>query len=855
MSNQPFKPIKNLYIVGNPIKSEEMFFGREDDFKKIQDWITYDGPHVILLIGGRRSGKTSILWQILGGRLKEAGEAVLCDFHGIVPRIKKDEDFPYEVGRAILENPLFKQFEEEFYQESLATWTVRLQELGRKCLEEIHPRKLIILCDEFEAIEDLFKSATLSAKALLWIKQVLNHPVYFVMTGSHEFRDNTVRAVFDVVAQKKPIHELSEKDAYALIQNPLKDQLNYQEGVSDAIYRLSGGHPFYTQYICHTLINHINAELRRNSIAIEDLTEVIDFIVRNPTGHIQETWRSLSNPEHAQKYARHTLAALANTIQNTHEYVSTAEILKTVQERRFGVKEQVLYDSLAWLIHNTRLLDRKAENYCFRIDLIRHWIAYEFQTGEDIGQVSGDVEDTAESAPFDVISDTTEEASEAYAERLQTVLENNITVKERIELDYFLMSNNVDIKQSIIIENQVREQLKLKPINWVQEYKAGCYVLVNRHTDGHIPKDELQVLQDTYVVKNRISKSQAREIKQFVGIVPPEKKWLLWGSITVGLLTTLILLWVLYPDGKPPASTSTEATKNASPVVQDDNFETKQNTTLTIPVADLLQNDSDAENDTLTITEVNTAQNGTVTLVQDKVTFVPTTDFTGEAGFKYTVSDNTNQVTANVTVTVKSTVTQPTTTTQNATTLVAQNDTVATKPNTLLVIKPKDLLKNDTDSPKTDLFVTEVNNAKNGKVTLTYDEDIEFTPSQDFTGNASFDYTLSDGLNNATATVTVLVQDSAAATTISTSPAPVSNSDFRDKKATITFTNGHRFQGLVSRKGDFYYLTISDPTVVVDIGIDKFTFQDGTVINGVFDDKYGDFAIQIKTTDVEKIDF
>ena len=225
-----FQPIKNPYIVGNPIKSKEMFFGRVDDFKNLQDWMIYEGPKVILLIGGRRSGKTSILWQILEGRLSEVGEAVLSDFHKIVPRITKDEDFPLEIGKAILENKKFKPFAEDFLKDDERSWTVRLEKLVQNCLTLIQPRKLIILCDEFEAIETLFKSI-LSPNALLWVQQVLNQPVYFVVTDSHDFRNSAVRAVCEPVAQIHPIYELSLADSLALIQEPIGENLIYQNKV------------------------------------------------------------------------------------------------------------------------------------------------------------------------------------------------------------------------------------------------------------------------------------------------------------------------------------------------------------------------------------------------------------------------------------------------------------------------------------------------------------------------------------------------------------------------------------------------------------------------------------------------
>jgi hypothetical protein len=496
--DEDFKPIENPYIVGNPIKATEMFFGREDDFQHIQNWIVTDGPHVILLIGGRRSGKTSILWQILGGRLHHAGEAVLCDFHKLVPRIKQDEDFPFEVGQAILENPQFEQFKTEFLKDDNSSWTVRLEQLVQNCLELIKPRKLMILCDEFEAIEELFKSQLLSSDALLWVKQILNLPVHFVITGSQEFQNDIVSQVFGPVAQIYPIYELSQQDALALIQNPIGEKIFYKEEVTERIYRLSGGHPFYTQYICHTLVNHVNAELKRNYVVADDLDGVIDFIVRNPNGHIQETWRSFSNPNTAPKYGRETLAALANTIRHSNEYISTSKILKTAVKKRFVVDKQALYQTLAWIIQNHRLLERNSENYRFRTDLIRHWIAYEFQTGEDIEPL------------VDV-----------------PVVPSNKTK----------------------IYKPPKGETDEETINCIQKYKDSCSRLKDKYPNC-VPKNELKTLRDTYIYNGQITESQAKEIEKLYKINNSKYLWV--ASITLVIVLLLGIVWILLPENKKP---------------------------------------------------------------------------------------------------------------------------------------------------------------------------------------------------------------------------------------------------------------------------------------------------------------
>ena len=91
-----------------------------------------------------------------------------------------------------------------------------------------------------------------------------------------------------------------------------------------------------------------------------------------------------------------------------------------------------------------------------------------------------------------------------------------------------------------------------------------------------------------------------------------------------------------------------KATNNRT-IATDDTIKTSQNKTITIPVVNLLFNDNDDYSKSLTITAVNNAIDGTVTLndnstpdkeSDDTIIFTPNQDFSGNASFKYTVSDN-----------------------------------------------------------------------------------------------------------------------------------------------------------------------------------------------------------------------
>ncbi|KQV70342.1 DUF4082 domain-containing protein [Rhizobium sp. Root1220] len=85
-----------------------------------------------------------------------------------------------------------------------------------------------------------------------------------------------------------------------------------------------------------------------------------------------------------------------------------------------------------------------------------------------------------------------------------------------------------------------------------------------------------------------------------------------------------------------------DAGPNTAPVAVDDSgYTVFRNGTLTVSIAALVANDTDANGDTLTITGVGNATNGTVALdIQTgNVIFTPTANYTGPASFSYTLSD------------------------------------------------------------------------------------------------------------------------------------------------------------------------------------------------------------------------
>jgi hypothetical protein len=97
---------------------------------------------------------------------------------------------------------------------------------------------------------------------------------------------------------------------------------------------------------------------------------------------------------------------------------------------------------------------------------------------------------------------------------------------------------------------------------------------------------------------------------------------------------------------------------NTPPIAANDTATTALDVPVTIQVLD---NDSDADGDNLTITSVTNPSNGAASHNDTTVTYTPNTGFTGEDSFTYTISDgNGGEATAIVTVTDPDALTAPT---------------------------------------------------------------------------------------------------------------------------------------------------------------------------------------------------
>ncbi|MGO3785800.1 MAG: tandem-95 repeat protein [Pseudoalteromonas prydzensis] len=175
-----------------------------------------------------------------------------------------------------------------------------------------------------------------------------------------------------------------------------------------------------------------------------------------------------------------------------------------------------------------------------------------------------------------------------------------------------------------------------------------------------------------------------------------------------------------------PGGVSVMSSNNSAPVTQSDQVIIAVGNSIVI---DVLSNDSDADNDVLTLNSAS-VDFGEVAIVNNQLSYQPLLEFIGTATINYSVSDGQGGTafdTATVSVVVNS-----------APTTIA--DIASTNDRTQIVI---DVLANDSDADGDALSLISAQ-ATQGTVTINDDDTLNYQPKAGFEGVDFIEYTVAD---------------------------------------------------------------------------------------------------------------
>jgi len=201
---------------------------------------------------------------------------------------------------------------------------------------------------------------------------------------------------------------------------------------------------------------------------------------------------------------------------------------------------------------------------------------------------------------------------------------------------------------------------------------------------------------------------------------------------------------------------------NAPPVTFTDDYETDEDTPLTIATPGVLGNDTDPDNDPLTATLVQQPSHGAVQLAsQGGFTYTPNDDWNGTDGFSYEADDGQGGTTqGNVTILVHPLPDPP----------LAMADTYAVGRNTMFQLDAPGVLQNDSD-PDGDVLQAVLTSLPSlGVLQFSPDGALQYIPPADFTGSETFTYAASDGTSQSDPVIVTLQVDTPISGTVTLLP-------------------------------------------------------------------------------------
>ena len=398
----------NPYIVGNPIRNERMFFGREDDFRYVRTKLEGASQGVVIVFcGDRRVGKSSILYQVLNGRLGERFVPVFVDLQEMV--VASDAELFARMTRLIAEavsransrQLAAEDADSDALSEAGEAAIAVLPAKGPRGPRAIKPlveprfdggnpypvfldfldealyalgdRTLLILMDEYELMEGKVDEGKLSPELFTFLAGLMDNKerLALIFTGSRRLEERDKKYWRELLRRSlfRKVGFLSEKDAVRLITEPVAGRVVYGRGVVDVICRLTAGQPFYAQMVCQNTVDYANRN-EQNWVTLADLTHVIADIIDNPLPQMIYTWDAFSDDE------KIVLSLLAETLPDGIDYAAADKLRASVEVGDYPVNlsENTIRLTLEEMFRR-ELLDKDAgDRFRFKIDLFRLWI-------------------------------------------------------------------------------------------------------------------------------------------------------------------------------------------------------------------------------------------------------------------------------------------------------------------------------------------------------------------------------------------------------------------------------------------------------------------------------------------------
>lgn len=360
----------NPYIAGSPVTGTEMFFGREDVFTFVSQTLT--GRHqdqVIVLYGQRRTGKTSVLYQMhrhLGPRYLP----IFVDLHGLA--LNSLADFLWELA-----NHTRRSLKRDHGIELPPLDRVEFMADPRHGFEIIFleqvwansgDRHLLLMLDEAVRLQEQVRAGKLDVEVFAYLRHLMQHQArlnfLFSLGSGLEEMEKTYALLFNVALYKK-ISFLERSAAEALIIEPVRDLYQLEPAAVERILDVTSCHPYYSQLICHGLFNRWQQN-QDSPLTVADVEATLDEAVERGLAVLKHVW------EESEATERAVLAGMSAAIDDHSKSASVEEINQVWRKLNVFIPPGETAKAIRSLIARDVITGH--DRYRFTIDLQRRWL-------------------------------------------------------------------------------------------------------------------------------------------------------------------------------------------------------------------------------------------------------------------------------------------------------------------------------------------------------------------------------------------------------------------------------------------------------------------------------------------------
>jgi len=359
----------NPYIAGSPVTGAEMFYGRQDVFSFVQrNLIGRHRDTPVVLYGQRRTGKTSVLYQ-LHRHLAASYRCIFIDLHGlnlggmsnlllgIASSVSRTLRRDYQLTVNVPDRA-------SFLADPKSAFEVMFLDRVWPALGDDH---LVLMLDEVVRLDEEVRAGHLEREVFDYLRHLMQHYVrlsfIFSLGSGLEEMAKDYAFLFSVALYHR-ISFLEPAAAAELITRPVQDHYQVSPEAVDRILGITSGHPYYTQLVCHCMFD-LWSRAPKPVMDVADVEAVLAEAIELGSANLTYVWEDSAPEEQA------LMAGVAAAMRHQTGAVPVDDALDAWHEVGVRLPEREVARTLRSLTSREALTGDQA--YRFNVDLQRLW--------------------------------------------------------------------------------------------------------------------------------------------------------------------------------------------------------------------------------------------------------------------------------------------------------------------------------------------------------------------------------------------------------------------------------------------------------------------------------------------------